>query len=108
MGEGIEAFFSALQDRIDLDKTVGINATIQFLISGEGGGAWRVSFVDGKPDVRPGTGEEGSLTVSAAARDMSDVLSGKLTPQAAFLTGRVKIQGDVTLAILLPTLLRLL
>ncbi len=54
-----------------------------------------ISQEDGPADV--------TLTLSQA--DLSSILSGDLNPQMAFMTGRLKVAGDMSLAMQLASVL---
>ena len=98
-------FFTSLEERIDPQKTAGVNATFQFDITGEGGGQWYVSLNDGAPKVASGAAEAPSITLTASAADWMDIIAGKLSGQSAFLTGKLRIQGDIALAMKLQSIL---
>ena len=101
----VSEFFAALEHAIDPTKTLGIDATFQFVITGEGGGEWYVRLVDGKPSVAQGTADHPDIILAATASDWLDMVNGKLSGQTAFLTGKLKLQGDITLAMKLQSLL---
>lgn len=105
MADTVEDFFSTLQEKIDPKRTAGMNATFQFCISGEGGGDWYVQFVDGAPTVRQGVAPESNIILTTSATDWLDIVNGKLNGQTAFLTGRLKLKGDLSLAMKLQSLL---
>lgn len=105
MANALAEFFSSLEQAIDRSKTAGMTATFQFVATGEGGGEWHIRLTDGVPTVAQGLAENPNITLSASAPDLLDIISGKLSGQTAFLTGRLKIQGDVTLAMKLQTIL---
>lgn len=100
----VASFFSALQAKVDPAKTTGMNATFQFVIHGEGGGQWYVKIVNGQTEVAAGTADNASITLTADASDWLDIVSGKLNGQTAFLTGKLKIKGDMGLAMKLSSL----
>ena len=82
----------------DVEKLKGMDATILFDISGKDAGVWTVEVHDG--DVTVEEGEVGSpdVTVKAASEDLIALIKGDLNPMAAFMQGRLKIKGDMSLA----------
>ncbi|MDD2521231.1 MAG: SCP2 sterol-binding domain-containing protein [Anaerolineaceae bacterium] len=95
-----------MPNQIDLEKAKGIQATIQFSISGEGGGEWGVTVDDGKVVVEPGQMAKPQLIVKASANDALKLMHGELNPVGAFMSGKVKIIGDMGLAMKLFNLLK--
>jgi putative sterol carrier protein len=45
-----------------------------------------------------------NMTMTAAASDYIDLINGVLNPMQAFMQGKIKIQGDMSLAMKLQTL----
>lgn len=100
----VAEFFTDLQGKVDPAKTAGMNAVFQFVINGEGGGQWYAKIENGQTEVAAGSQENPSITLTAEAADWLDIISGKLNGQTAFLTGKLKIKGDMGLAMKLPSL----
>lgn len=97
--------FEAMQARFRPDRAQGLGPTvIQYDITGEGGGAYHVSIADGGCTLREGTAPSPQLTLTMAAQDWLDMLSGKLSGQMAFMSGRLKHKGDMSLLMRLPSL----
>jgi putative sterol carrier protein len=90
-----------LQSKPDLAKQ--INNTYQFDITGDGGGKFVVDLK--KSEVYAGTLEGAGVTVTMAAADFVALVSGKLNGQMAFMQGKLKIKGDMSLALKLQQLL---
>ncbi len=97
-------FFTALPGRFNPAAAVGVNAIIQFELSGDGGGTWHVTVADGTCEVAPGPHADPTLVVVASAENWLKVVAGSLDPQLAFLTGRLKVRGDMGLAMRLRAL----
>ncbi len=87
--------FKGMPDRFDAAKAGDMNASITFDLSGEGGGQWSVIIADGGCQVEEGAMESPSATVRMAAGDYADMVSGKLNPMMAFMSGKVKVEGDL-------------
>lgn len=105
MAESMQDFFDKLQ--IDAKKTAGMNATYQFVSTGDGGGNWFVKITNGDTQVGSGMDANPTIVLTAATQDWLDMMNGKMNGQTAFLTGKLKIQGDVTLAMKLESLFNL-
>lgn len=103
--EKISDIINNLPNQIDLEKTKGIHTILQFSISGEGGGDWGVTIDDGTVAVKPGQIEKPQLIIKASASDSIKLLHGELNPMGAFMTGKVKIVGDMALAMKLFNLI---
>jgi putative sterol carrier protein len=97
-------FFASLPGRFDPAAAVGVAAIIQFELTGDGGGTWHAIIADGACDVTVGAHPEPTLVVLASAENWLKVVSGSLDPQMAFLTGRLKVRGDMGLAMRLRAL----
>ena len=52
-----------------------------------------------KCDVREGTHPSPNVTISMAAQDYLDMVAGKLNPQMAFMSGKLRMAGDMGLAL---------
>lgn len=87
------------------DVVAKINAVYQFNISGAEGGAWTVDCTVPGGAVTAGTSAAARCTVAASDKDILGILAGKLNPQMAFLSGKLKIAGDIGLAMKLQLLL---
>ncbi|HUW59465.1 MAG TPA: SCP2 sterol-binding domain-containing protein [Candidatus Bathyarchaeia archaeon] len=105
MAESLQDFFDKLQ--IDPQKTAGMNATYQFVATGDGGGNWNVKITNGDSKVAEGMADSPTIVLTAVSADWLDMMNGKLNGTTAFLTGKLKIQGDVSLAMKLESLFNL-
>jgi len=100
----IEEFFTGLQAKLGGDKIAGMTATFQFEATGDGGGDWAVKIADGAGEVTQGKAEDPTIVLTATAEDWLAIMNGDMNGQTAFLTGKLKIQGDMTLAMQLESL----
>ena len=72
-------------------------AVIQFQLSGEGGGNWYVVIKDRTCTVTEGITQTADATIRMDANDYVALATGKLGSMKAFLSGRVKASGDISL-----------
>ena len=87
------------------DVVSKINAIYQFNISGPGGGSWSVDCTTPGGKVSEGSSATPRCTVAATDADFLNIVNGKLNAQMAFMSGKLKIQGDMGLAMKLQQLL---
>jgi len=87
------------------DVVAKINAVYQFNISGPSGGSWSVDCTAPGGAIAEGTSASARCTVAMTDADFINVVNGKLNPQMAFMSGKLKIQGDMGLAMKLQQIL---
>lgn len=87
------------------DVVSKINAVYQFNISGPSGGNWSVDCTKPGGEVRPGQASNAKCTVTCTDSDFLNIVNGKLNAQMAFMSGKLKIQGDMGLAMKLQQIL---
>jgi putative sterol carrier protein len=100
----VKETFDAMGGRFRADKASGTNATIQYDVSGEGGGTWHAVIKDGACTVNQGAATSPNLTLQIAAQDWLDMLSGKQSGQMLFMSGKLKVKGDMGLAMKLGSM----
>jgi len=87
------------------EKIKDINAVIQFVIAGDNGGEYVLELQGGKISTRKEKAAAPKLTVTMSVPDWREINSGRLNPQMAFMSGKLKISGDMSLAMKLGTIL---
>lgn len=102
----VRAIFDRMPETFLKDRATGMSAVIQFDITGEGGGRWYAAIVDGGLTVAEGTHPDSQLTLSASAQDYIDISTGKLDGQLAFMTGKLRAEGDLALAIKMQSIFK--
>lgn len=83
---------------------VGMNKTFQWNITGDEAGVWAFRIVNGQGELIPGGVEKPDITINVSDKDWLSIIEGKLDPMQAFMTGKVKISGDMMLAMKLQQL----
>lgn len=94
----IKAVFDGMAAAFQPDKAAGVNAVLQYDITGDGGGTWYAAIADGACEVKEGAHESPNLTLTMSADDWVAMLSGELDGNQAFMSGKLKIAGDMSLA----------
>jgi putative sterol carrier protein len=96
--------FAQMPEAFLAEKAGDLSATYQFNLSGEGGGDWAVTVAGGSCTVVEGQAEKPDVTISMDAADFAKMISGDLQPVVAFMQGKIKLQGDTSLALKLQEL----
>ena len=93
-----------LPESFDGTKAAGLTAVVQFKLSGEAGGEWWIQIKDQKLEVHEGTTDSPNITLSMKDKDYVALVTGKLSGQKAFMTGKLKFKGDMALGMKLQQL----
>ena len=97
----------ALPQYLVPEKAGSTKATIQFDLSGDAAGKWWVKIHDGKAESGKGDAPDAAnLTLLADSHDFVKIMLGQLDGTAAFMQGKLKIKGDMGLAIKLTSLFK--
>lgn len=76
----------------------GVDADIQYRLSGDEGGDYVIHIHDGSCKVTEGVAEAPTVTLSADGRDFAEVLTGRANGMQYFMLGKLKLAGDLNLA----------
>ena len=101
MSESVKEFFQTLESRADPTKTAGMTNSYVFDI--DGAGQWKVDVDDGKVTVTEGGGDVDAV-ISASAETFEKIVAGEQNPTSAYMTGKLKIKGDMGAAMKLQKL----
>ena len=101
MAENVQEFFDGLASRADAEKTAGMNNSYLFDI--EGAGQWLVAVEDGTVNVTEGAGEA-DTTITTSEESFMAIVRGEQNPTTAYMTGKLKIKGDMGAAMKLQKL----
>jgi putative sterol carrier protein len=88
----VQEFFEGLPSRVAPERIEGMNNTYAFDI--EGAGTWTVAIADGAIQVSEGGGDA-DTTFSASEESFEKIVAGEQNPTTAYMTGKLKIKGDM-------------
>jgi putative sterol carrier protein len=94
-------FFETLESRVDPAKAAGMTASYKFDI--DGSGSWLVDVDDGKVTVTEGGGDA-DCTISTSSETFLKIANGEQNPTAAYMSGKLKVKGDMGQAMKLQKL----
>ena len=102
MAATVQEFFETLPSRADTSKTAGMNNSYGFDI--EGAGQWTVKVEDGSVSVVDGLEDGADVTISASQEVFEQIVAGEQNPTSAYMTGKLKLKGDMGAAMKLQKL----
>ncbi len=91
----LNSIFANMGQNFDADKAGDLNLTILFDLSGDGGEQWHATIADGALNYGKGGVENPSATLSMDADDFAAMSKGDLNPMMAFMSGKIKVDGDL-------------
>src|ERR671935_2845712 len=94
-------FFETLETRIDPAKAAGLTASYRFEI--DGAGTWTVDVDDGNVSVSE-NGADADCTISTSSETFLQIANGEQNPTAAYMSGKLKVKGDMGQAMKLQKL----
>ena len=106
MSEEINNFLKSIVNPFQLDGD-NPGATVLFNLTGENGGVYHADIKDNVATILEGSIENPTLTLTADYANVRKMLSGEENPVAAFMTGKIKLQGDYMLALKLVKAIKL-
>jgi len=90
------------------EKAQGVNALIHFKFTGAEPGDWNAKIADGKVTVAQGApADKAAMTLTADSEDYVKLFTGELDGMQAFMQGKLKLGGDLNLAMKLMQMFKI-
>ena len=103
----IETLMSKMPEAFLPEKAAGLDATIQFKFTGAEPGDWYATIKDGKVAVSKGVFAAPKMTLTADSADYVKIFTGEIDGMQAFMQGKLKLAGDLNLAMKLTQMFKL-
>jgi putative sterol carrier protein len=104
----VQATLSVLAEKINENPKgiAGFQAVYQFHLSGEDGGTYQVKFADDQVSFHQGTLDEPKCILEMSDANFIKLVKGELNPTSAFMMGKLKVKGDLSLSLKLQSILQ--
>jgi len=91
-----EQIMAGIPSAFQPDQAAGIDAQVQLVV--DGSDTWVITVRDQTCAVAHEKAASPRLTLSASKADFMDIFTGKLDGMKAVMSGRMRLQGDIGLA----------
>jgi putative sterol carrier protein len=101
--------FDGFKEKLKAHPDVGssINAMVQFVLNGEGGGTWAIDLTKQPGEIIEGGSDTAACTLTMGAEDFVAMINKEANPMALFMSGRLKVGGDMSISMKLQGILDL-
>lgn len=107
MAYTISEIMSRMAGAFPAEQARGLNAVVHFKFTGAEAGEWNAVIKEGRCEVGQGIPHfRPTMTVTADSADFLKIVSGELEATKAFMEGRIKLVGDMSLATQLVQILK--
>ena len=103
----ISEFMARMAGELIPAKAAGLDAVIQLKLTGAQAADWVATIKDARCTLSQGIAPAPKLTVSADSADFIKIFSGRMDGMQAFMQGKLKVTGDMGLAMKLVGLFKM-
>lgn len=100
----IRTLMFGMPSRLDAVAAEGLDVVIQFVLTGEAGGAFAIAVKNGAAEVRETQHAHPDLTLTMPTATYIDIAMGRLTGPQAFFQRKAKFTGSLPLVMKLHAL----
>ncbi|MBN2386097.1 MAG: SCP2 sterol-binding domain-containing protein [Anaerolineales bacterium] len=105
MGDlSVKEFLAKMPQAFLPEKAAGVDAVIQFKFTGAQAADVNVTIRDQTCTVAEGPAPGAKLTVTADSDDFVQIFTGKMDGMQAFMSGKLRLAGDMNLAMKLMSM----
>lgn len=102
----IRQIIEGMPSRFNPDAAKGLNAILQFKLSGDNGEDFYAEISDANCKLQQGVHQKPSLTLKMSDRTYIDMVMGRITGQEAFFRRKLRYEGPISLAVKLHKFFR--
>ena len=100
----VKEVFNKMPEKFNAEAGKGLDAVLQFDITGEGGGSWNVTVHTGTCLIYEGKADRPSVTLALSSETWLGMVNKKIGGMQAFMSGKLKVSGNIMLAQKIPDL----
>lgn len=106
-GLTVQGVFENMKGAFQADAAAGVDVIFQYDINGPKGGSWNIAIKDGACDVKEGSHDSPTTTLTMSDEDFIKMFSGEMNAMSAYTSGKLKIGGDVMKSQLIEKLFKI-
>jgi len=108
-GSPIEATFNVIRGILSPDVVKSTQGVYKFVLSGDHAGTWYIDLKNDSGAAGPGEPPvQADVVMTMDSADFSKMFAGKMKPTMAFMSGKLRIKGDMTMAIKMEKMMSLM
>ena len=100
----INELFEQMPTHYNAAAGAGLTKTFQWNITGDEASVWAFKIVNGEDELIPGGVEKPDITITVGDKEWISIVEGKLATRNAFMSGKLKVSGDMMLVMRLQQL----
>ena len=100
----IHELFEQMPNHYNAAAGAGLTKTFQWNIIGDEASVWAFKIINGEGELIPGGVEKPDITITVGDKDWISIVEGKLTAMNAVMSGKLKVSGEMILAMRLQQL----
>ena len=85
----------------------GMDVVIQYILTGDEAGNHIITIKDGVCTTAEGMADKPNMTLTADSQEFKDVLTGRVNGMQYFMMGKLKLSGDLNLAMKLTQIFKM-
>ena len=93
MNGGIMDYLAIVKEKAEGKDLSVLGGSVKFVVDDN------VVMIDGNSGEISSEDNEATCTISTDAETMQSIMDGSSSPQAAFMTGKLKVAGDMSIAL---------
>jgi len=93
-----------VEEEADPAKLANLDAVFQFELTATNGGTFHARVADGKAEVVEAAHDNPNVTIIISLEDFDKMIDGKLNATSAFMSGKLKVKGDMAMAMKLQSI----
>lgn len=105
LAEVLASIKKRVEEEADPAKLAGLNAVFQFDVTGDEPSIFHAKVADQKAEIVEAAHDDPNVTISMNVDDLAKLVAGELNATSAFMAGKLKIKGDMSLAMKLQSII---